>query len=356
MGRIHASNYLFFMANELDAEGTRHNKPLYITVKCNDCLIGKVLIDNGSALNVLPKHMLKEMPVDESHMKPSTMMARAYDGLPRPIIGTLEVELYVGPQMFLVALQVMDIHPSYSMLLGRPWIHAAGAVTSSLHQCLKYIINGMLVTVKAEETISMVKNMAIPFLEAEDCTGENLHAFEIVNTEWVPESTVLRKLRISEAARMEAKCFLEHGISFQYDPITGIPKRIKPIKIRCADQRFGIGYKPKKEDHRWTADRRREQRMARIEGREPEEEKLEISPLMGAAYVMQPDNRAEDVVQSLVTMSINTMEEDKVEGSNTTTVVEREDEVLPQLTAHILEELPTKTFVRRLAEGEKFQN
>jgi hypothetical protein len=36
--------------------------------------------------------------------------------------------------------------------------------------------------------------------------------------------------------------------------------------------------------------------------------------------------------------------------------VEREDEVLPQLTAHILEELPTKTFVRRLAEGEKFQN
>jgi hypothetical protein len=56
------------------------------------------------------------------------MMARAYDGSPRPIIGTLEVELYVGPQMFLVTLQVMDIHPSYSMLLGRPWIHAAGAV------------------------------------------------------------------------------------------------------------------------------------------------------------------------------------------------------------------------------------
>jgi hypothetical protein len=46
------------------------------------------------------------------------------------------------------------------MLLGRLWIHAAGAVTSSLHQCLKYIMNGMLVIVKAEETVYMIKNVA----------------------------------------------------------------------------------------------------------------------------------------------------------------------------------------------------
>nr|XP_034898165.1 uncharacterized protein LOC118036558 [Populus alba] len=265
VGRIHASNYLYFTADELSAEGTGHNKPLYITVKCKDFLIGKVLVDNGSALNVLPKYMLKEMPVDESHLKPSTMMARAYDGSPRPVIGNLEVELYVGPQMFVTTFQVMDIHPSYSMLLGRPWIHTAGAVPSSLHQCLKYIMNGMLVTVKAEETISMVKNVTIPFLEAEDCTDENLHAFEIVNTEWVPESTVLRKPKISTAAKMAVRCFLEHGIPFQYDPITGIPKRIKPITMRAVDQRFGLGYKPKKEDHRWAANKRRERRMARIE-------------------------------------------------------------------------------------------
>jgi hypothetical protein len=43
---------------------------------------------------------------------------------------------------------------------------------------------------------------------------------------------VLRKLRISEAARMADKCFLEHGIPFQYDPITGITKGINPIKMR----------------------------------------------------------------------------------------------------------------------------
>ena len=133
MGRIQASNHIYFTEDELGPDGTGHNKPLYIIVWCKDILIGKVLIDNGYALNVLPRHMLKEMPIDESHMKPSTLMVRAYDGSSRQIIGTLEVELYVGPLMFLITLQVMDIHPSYSILLGRSWIYAAGAVASSLH-------------------------------------------------------------------------------------------------------------------------------------------------------------------------------------------------------------------------------
>jgi len=360
VGRIHATNYLYFTADELDAEGTGHNKPLYITVRCKDCLIGKVLIDNGSALNVLPKHMLEEMPIDESHIKPSTMMARAYDGSPRPIIGTLEVELYVGPQMFLVTLQVMDIHPSYSMLLGRPWIHAAGVVASSLHQCLKYVMNGMLVTVKAEETISMIKNVAVPFIEADDCKDNNIHAFEIVNTDWVPENTVLRRPRISEAARMATQCFLERGIPFQYNPITGIPEGVNSAKMTCVDQIFGLGYKPSKEDHRWAASRRRERRIARIEGREPEEEKLEIPPLSvsfpKAAYIMQHDKGDESLGQELSNMGINTLGENKVEGDDMKTVARKGDEALPQLTVYTIEEVSAKTFVRKLAQDEKFQN
>jgi len=45
--RIHAANYLYFMEDELDAEGSEDNKPLYVMVRCKDCLIGKVVIDNG---------------------------------------------------------------------------------------------------------------------------------------------------------------------------------------------------------------------------------------------------------------------------------------------------------------------
>jgi hypothetical protein len=90
----------------------------------------------------------------------------------------------------------MDNHSSYNILLGRPWIHAAGTLAFSLHQCLKYIMNEMLITVKAEEIVSMIRNVAIPFIGAENCRDKNIHAFEIVNAKWIPEGATLRKPRI----------------------------------------------------------------------------------------------------------------------------------------------------------------
>jgi hypothetical protein len=44
-------------------------------------------------------------------------------------------------------------------------------------------MNGMLVTVKAKETISMINNMVVPFIEVKDCKDGDIYAIEIVNTE-----------------------------------------------------------------------------------------------------------------------------------------------------------------------------
>jgi len=104
VGRVQASNYLYFTEDELDLEGTGQNKPLYITVKYKNYLISKVLVDNVSALNVLPRHMLDEMLIDATYMRPGTMTVKAYDGSPRQVIGTIDIELFVGPQMFLITL------------------------------------------------------------------------------------------------------------------------------------------------------------------------------------------------------------------------------------------------------------
>ncbi|XP_073268737.1 uncharacterized protein [Populus alba] len=354
VGRIQATNYLYFTDDELDHEGTGHNKPLHITVKCKDCVIAKVLIDNGSSLNVLPRHVLDKMPVDASHMKPSTMTARAYDGSSRPISGSIDVELIIGPQPFQVTLQVIDIHPSYSILLGRPWIHAARAVASSLHQRVKFIINGNLVTVRAEETLSMIKNVSIPYIETEESKDENMHAFEVVNAEWVPENTVRRKPEISEAAKMATKYFLKHGLPFQYDHTTGMPERINVIKMKCADQRFGLGFKPGKADFKRAAEIRREKRIARIERREPDEDRIEIPPIHvtfpRSAYVIKTEDYEGELRKEFNGATINYLE---YGGEQDLKEEDNAHEQLPQLTIGILED---DSFVRKLAEGEDLAN
>jgi len=60
----------------------------------------------------------------------------------------------------------MDINASYSCLLGRPWIHDARAVTSTLHQKLKFVKNGKIVTVHGEEAYLVSQVLSFSCVEA----------------------------------------------------------------------------------------------------------------------------------------------------------------------------------------------
>ena len=71
---------------------------------------------------------------------------------------------------------------------------------------------------------------------------------------------------------------------------------------------------------------------------------------------MQHDKGAASLGLELANMSINTLEENEEKEGDMKVVVGEGDEALPQLTIHTLEEVYAKTFVRKLAQDEKFQN
>jgi hypothetical protein len=68
------------------------------------------------------------------------------------------------------------------------------------------------------------------------------------------------------------------------------------------------------------------------------------------------DKGLENLGQELSMMNVNTMKEGEIEGDDKKTQVGKEDEAPPQLIVYTLEEVSAKTFVRKLARGEKFQN
>ncbi|KAA0061974.1 Gag-pro-like protein [Cucumis melo var. makuwa] len=81
IGNITSSNSIVFTDDEIPPEGLGHTKALHIQVKCKDYVIARVLVDNGSTLNIMPKSTLLKLPVDMSHIKSSTMVVKAFDGL-----------------------------------------------------------------------------------------------------------------------------------------------------------------------------------------------------------------------------------------------------------------------------------
>ena len=75
-----ATNQISFTDDELPSEGRDHALPMCIIVKCEDMIIARVLIDNGSALNVCLMSTLEHLNVDTSLIYLITMIIRAFDG------------------------------------------------------------------------------------------------------------------------------------------------------------------------------------------------------------------------------------------------------------------------------------
>ena len=109
-----------------------------------------VLVDTESSLNVLPKGAFDRLDYDGFVLKSNEIVVRAFDGSKRMVHGEVDLPIKVGSQVFNSTFYVMDICLAYSCLLGRQWIHGAGAVTSTLHQKMKYPVKGKIVTVCVE--------------------------------------------------------------------------------------------------------------------------------------------------------------------------------------------------------------
>ena len=86
-------NYISFSDDEIPPNGHSSTKALHITTKVKDCTLPKVLIDNGSSLNIMPLSTLMRLPVDKSYMKHTKTVVRVFDGTRREVIGEIEIEV-----------------------------------------------------------------------------------------------------------------------------------------------------------------------------------------------------------------------------------------------------------------------
>lgn len=57
---------------------------------------GMVLVDNGSALNVLPVATLARLPIEATLMHQSNMVAGAFDRTKRDMLGDIRLPLQIG--------------------------------------------------------------------------------------------------------------------------------------------------------------------------------------------------------------------------------------------------------------------
>ena len=88
-----------YSEKDLTKKGKRPNDPLHIIVDAKGKRIPMVLIDDGSALNVCPLKTASCLGLSIEDFVPIDQHVRAYANSRREVLGTVTLELTIGPMI-----------------------------------------------------------------------------------------------------------------------------------------------------------------------------------------------------------------------------------------------------------------
>ena len=83
------------------------------------------------------------------------MMLKDFEGVVSPALGELCVDLTISSKTLPTTFFVINGKASYSLLLGRDWIHANYSILSTMHQCLIQWIDDTVEIVFADSSFSI---------------------------------------------------------------------------------------------------------------------------------------------------------------------------------------------------------
>ena len=106
--------------------------------------MNKMLVDGGASVNLMPYTTFRKLSKGLGDLIKTDLMLKDFGGNASKTRGAMNVELTIGSKTLLTTFFVIDGKGSYSLLLGRDWIHANCFIPSTMHQCLIQCMEIML--------------------------------------------------------------------------------------------------------------------------------------------------------------------------------------------------------------------
>ncbi|XP_050266130.1 uncharacterized protein LOC126709798 [Quercus robur] len=133
-------DWLTISFGEEDLEGTiqPHDDALVVTARISEFLVKRVMIDQGSGADVMYPDLFEGLGLKSQDLAKYDTPLVSFDG--RVVIPKGQISLLVdmeGKEVIVTFIVVRSFSP-YSVILGRPWIHAMKAVPSTLHVKVKF--------------------------------------------------------------------------------------------------------------------------------------------------------------------------------------------------------------------------
>ena len=110
-----------------------------VTLRIGGYDVKRVLVDQGSEAEIMYLDLYKGLNLKPEDLTGYDSPLLGFDGKVVFSKGQIRLPMQVGSEVVEVDFIVVDAYSPYIVIVARPWLHALGAVSSTLHLKVKYL-------------------------------------------------------------------------------------------------------------------------------------------------------------------------------------------------------------------------
>ncbi|XP_030941478.1 uncharacterized protein LOC115966372 [Quercus lobata] len=175
-----------------------HDNALVVTLRIGGYDVKRVLVDQGSAVKVMYPDLYKGLKLKPKDLTAYDSPLVSFEGKTVIPKGLIRLPIQTGSDIVEVDFIVVDSYSPYTAIVARPWLHALGAVSSTLHQKVKYPSEGRVKEI-GSELLPQEKETLIDFLRQ----NVDVFAWDTYETLVVDPNFICHHLNVSPAVTLK---------------------------------------------------------------------------------------------------------------------------------------------------------
>ena len=126
--------------SDADKQGTiqPHDDALVVTLRIGGYDVKMIMIDQDNATEIMYPNLYKGLGLKTENLTTYSSSLVNFEGKMVVPKGQIRLPVQAGTDVVEVDFIVVNAFSSYTAIMGRPWLHSLGAVSSTIHQKVKY--------------------------------------------------------------------------------------------------------------------------------------------------------------------------------------------------------------------------
>ena len=131
-----------------------HDDALVVTLRIGGYDVKRVLVDQGSAVEVMYLDLYKGLKLRLEDLIAYDSPLVSFEGKTVTPKGQIRLPIQTGSDIVEVDFIMVDAYSPYTAIVARLWLHALRAVSSTLHQKVKYPSEGQVKEVIGDQAMA----------------------------------------------------------------------------------------------------------------------------------------------------------------------------------------------------------